>query len=254
MRILVIPERLDDFSRQMSQAASELRDLEGRLGRALGSLDWEARQQANVEGQVNTARRQAQSLAGEAERLARSLAERAAAFRQADAQGAESLGATTQAYFRAVTPIPTPTPLPAARPGFSLPSLPDAIKTLDDVLKPVDWISNSKRASRTFDHILEEAGRLLNALTGQRGHIKMMNQFGDFLKGGSQGVGFLSNLLDARQMQQYFSGQLTNAQIADTVIKALVPIPILNDRLAQWLVQNMPDPHGHWHGLAAPVE
>jgi uncharacterized protein YukE len=254
MRILVTPERLDDLSRQMTQAANELRDLEGRLGRALGSLDWEARQQANVEARVNAARRQAQNLAGEAEELARFLTDRAAAFRQADAQGAESLGATTQAYLRAVTPIPIPTPVPATKSGFSIPSLPDAIKALDDVLKPIDWISNSKRASRAFDRVLEDIGRLLNALTGQRGHIKMMNQFGDFLKGSSQGMGFLSNLLDARQMQQYFSGQLTNAQIAETAIKALVPIPILNDRLAQWLVQNMPDPHGHWHGLAAPVE
>jgi hypothetical protein len=105
MRILVTPERLDDLSRQMTQAANELRDLEGRLGRALGSLDWEARQQANVEARVNAARRQAQNLAGEAEELARFLTDRAAAFRQADAQGAESLGATTQAYLRAARSI-----------------------------------------------------------------------------------------------------------------------------------------------------
>jgi len=86
MRILVTPERLDDLSRQMTQAASELRDLEGRLGRALGALDWEVRQQANVEGQVHAARRQALALADEAEGLARFLTERAAAFRQADAE------------------------------------------------------------------------------------------------------------------------------------------------------------------------
>jgi len=132
MRIIVIPERLDDLSRQMAQAANELRDLEGRLGRALGSLDWEARQQANVEGQVHAARRQAQKLAGEAERLARFLTERAAAFRQADAEGAQSLGDAVRPYITppAPVPVPTPTPEPEGTP-ISLPSL----DTVFDVFK-----------------------------------------------------------------------------------------------------------------------
>jgi hypothetical protein len=111
MRILVIPERLDDFSRQMSQAANELRDLEGRLGRALGGLDWQVRQQANVEGQVHAARRQALALADEAGRLACFLTDRAAAFRQADAEGAQSLGDAVRPY---ITP---PTPASRAHPG-----------------------------------------------------------------------------------------------------------------------------------------
>ena len=133
MRILVTPERLDDLSRQMTQAANELRDLEGRLGRALGSLDWEARQQANVEAQVHAARRQAQNLAGEAEGLARFLTDCAAAFRQADAQGAESLGATTQAYLRSLppSPLPVPTPLPQAHEA-------QAYLHLGDWLTPVE--------------------------------------------------------------------------------------------------------------------
>jgi len=137
MRILVTPERLDDLSRQMTQAANELRDLEGRLGRALGSLDWEARQQANVEAQVNAARRQAQNLANEAEGLARFLTDRAAAFRQADAQGAESLGATTQAYLRSLppSPLPVPTPLPQAHEA-------QAYLRLGDWLTPVERASD----------------------------------------------------------------------------------------------------------------
>jgi hypothetical protein len=112
MRIIVIPERLDDFSRQMSQAANELRDLEGRLGRALGGLDWQVRQQANVEGQVHAARRQALALADEAGRLARFLTDRAAAFRQADAEGAQSLGDAVRPYITPPTPVPVPTPEP----------------------------------------------------------------------------------------------------------------------------------------------
>jgi len=115
MRIIVIPERLDDLSRQMTQAASELRDLEGRLGRALGGLDWQVRQQANVEGQGHSARRQALALADEAGRLARFLTERAAAFRQADAEGAQSLGDAVRPYITPPTPVPVPTPVPQAQ-------------------------------------------------------------------------------------------------------------------------------------------
>jgi len=254
MRILVTPEQLDDLSRQMAQAASELRDLEGRLGRALGSLDWEVRQQANVEGQVHSARRQALALADEAEGLARFLTERAAAFRQADAEGAQSLGDAVRPYITPPPPVPVPTPAPGQEETPAPPAFEEIIKGLDDLLKPIDWISDSQRASRAFNEVLKEVGRMLNALTGQRGHIKMMTQLGDFLRDASQGAGFLSNVLDARDMQRYFSGQLTNAEIAAVAVKALVPIPILNDRLAQWMTQNMVNPTGHWHGLAGTVE
>jgi len=121
MRILVTPERLDDLSRQMTQAANELRDLEGRLGRALGGLDWQVRRQANVEGQVHAARRQALALADEAERLARFLTDRAAAFRQADAEGAQSLGDAVRPYITPPAPVPVPTPEPGGVRDQSLP-------------------------------------------------------------------------------------------------------------------------------------
>jgi len=254
MRILVTPERLDDLSRQMTQAAGELRDLEGRLGRALGGLDWQVRRQADVEGQVHSARRQALALADEAGRLARFLSDRAAAFRQADEEGAQRLGDAVRPYMIPPVPVPTPTPAPGQEEISAPPGFEEIIRGLDDLLKPIDWISDSQRASRAFNEVLEKIGRMLNALTGQRGHIKMMTQLGDFLRNASQGAAFLSNVLDARDMQRYFSGQLTNAQIAETAIKALVPIPILNDRLAQWMTQNMVDPTGHWRGLAGTVE
>jgi uncharacterized protein YukE len=132
MRIIVIPERLDDLSRQMTQATSELRDLEGRLGRALGGLDWQVRQQANVEGQVHSARRQALALADEAGRLARFLTDRAAAFRQADAEGAQALGDAVRPYIIPPVPVPAPTPTPEPEgTPISLPSL----DTVFDVLK-----------------------------------------------------------------------------------------------------------------------
>jgi uncharacterized protein YukE len=249
MRILVTPERLHDLSGQLNGAASSLHELDGRLGRALNALDWEARSAANLEGRVNAARRQAQTLASEAERLARWLAERAQAFQQADQQGAEMLGATTQNYFAS---LPIPVPTPNGKPLTVSPQ--EIVKTLDDWLKPIDWIQDSRKASRVFDETLKNIGRLLNTLTGQRGHVKMMSQFGAFLKGSSQGVGFLSTVLDAREMHRYLAGELTNAQIAETVIKVLFPIPFANDHLANWLIQNMPDPNGHWRGLISTVE
>lgn len=251
VRILVAPERLYDLSRQMSQGAAQLRDIEGQLGRALGGLDWEVRQQADLEGQVRSVRQQASQLAEQAEAMARYLTERAGAFQQADAQSSAGWDASFQ-RFKAPLPAPTPSPIFTPSKNASL-SLDDAIRSLEDLLKPVDWISDSKKASRMFNKTLEEVGRMLNGLTGQRGHIKMMEQFGDFLRDASKGVGFLSNVLDLRDMNRYFSGQLTNAEIADVAIKALLPIPIINDRLAQWAIQNMVDPSGHWHGPVGPV-
>lgn len=91
-RILVTPGLLIDLSQQMSQSAGQLRDIDSQLGRALGGLEWEARQQAHVDGQVNSARSQARSLAEQADKLARYLVDRAQAFLDADRDGTSSLG------------------------------------------------------------------------------------------------------------------------------------------------------------------
>jgi hypothetical protein len=60
-----------------------------------------------VEGLVNAARSRAQHLADEASRLARFLTDRASAFRQADAQGVQSLEAAIQKYHSALHSLPT---------------------------------------------------------------------------------------------------------------------------------------------------
>lgn len=148
-------------------------------------------------------------------------------------------------------PTPTPKPDPSSNEDASLPE--DMIRLLDDLLKPIDWISNSADATRKFNKALEDLGRLLNGMTGQRGNIKMMSEFGDFLRNAEKGAGFLSNLLDLRDMNSYFAGELTNAEVALVAIKKLFPIPILNDRLAKFMVDNMVDPTGHWHGLVTPA-
>jgi len=116
-RILVVPERMLDLSQQMRREADRLREIESSLGRALGGLEWEVRHRSNVEGQVQAARGQARALAERAEQMARFLAERATAFQQADAEGAQSLGAVTEPYLRSVpTPVPTPSPPPGPSP------------------------------------------------------------------------------------------------------------------------------------------
>jgi hypothetical protein len=107
MRILITPELLEGLSQQVAQTAAQLYELGERLGRALNALDWETRQRANVEGLVNAARSRAQHLADEASRLARFLTDRASAFRQADAQGVQSLEAAIQKYHSALHSLPT---------------------------------------------------------------------------------------------------------------------------------------------------
>ena len=54
--ILVDLNELRTLSAQLRQVAGDLWGLEGCLGHALGSLDWEARRKAEVEGQVAHAR------------------------------------------------------------------------------------------------------------------------------------------------------------------------------------------------------
>lgn len=102
MRILITPERLVDLSRQFSQAAAELQQLDQRLGRALNALEWQVRQTANIEARVNAARRLAQNCADDAERIARFLNQRAQAFQQADQQSAQGLGTTTSSFLAAL--------------------------------------------------------------------------------------------------------------------------------------------------------
>lgn len=132
VRIIVVPERLLDLSHQFGQGAAQLREIEGRLGRALAGLDWAVRQQANVEGQVYHARSRARALAEGMEGLARFLAERAQAFQRADQEACTEWDASFRP-FRVPTPVPTPTPEKEDR----LPDLsPELLKTLSTWLPP----------------------------------------------------------------------------------------------------------------------
>lgn len=270
VRILVVPERLREVSQQMAQAASALRDLDGCLGRALGGLDWEVRQRADVEGQVQTARRQARTLAERAEAMARFLSERATAFQQADEEGARNLTTVTEPYLRSLpipTPVPTPTPAPSGQPTFA--SWEEVIQFLNDLLKPIDWTTSAKKGERQFFQTLEELGRWLNAVTGQRGYIKILKDLGAFLRDASKGLGAAATLLDARDWKRYLDGQLTNKEIAKIAITTIVSavaasmnlpllpaagIALFSQPLIDWAISNMQDPNGRWRGPVGPVK
>ncbi len=101
VRIVVTPEMLDELSQNLSIASAQLSEINATLGRALGSLDWEARQQSEIEGRVSVARQQAGILSERAEMMARFITERAQAFREADAQGAQAIGAVAKDFISA---------------------------------------------------------------------------------------------------------------------------------------------------------
>lgn len=106
MRIRVLPESLRDLAAQCQRAAQELNDLQTFLGRAWIELDWEVRQSQDLEQRVAQARRQALALAEEVGLLARFLLDRAAAFEEADQEGAILVAGNASRWsaFRVVSP------------------------------------------------------------------------------------------------------------------------------------------------------
>jgi|GEM_PF-1717295 len=267
-RIVVVPERLHSLSSQLQRTAQEINAIAGRVSGALGALDWEARQKAGVDGQANDARRRAAALASQAETMARYLMNKAQAFEQADQQGAADLQVIIDKYPLPV-PVPTPTPTPESEETSAPSVFEEIIEKLGDLLKPIDWATSNKKATKVFFEDLKAIGRILNFLTGKRGYVKLMTQLGTFLRDAAKGISFLSTILDPITVQRYFSGQLTNAQIARIAIstivstiaaqvglpiKAGITLLVLTNMLADWMVQNMSDPSGRWRGPAPPVE
>jgi hypothetical protein len=141
----------------------------------------------------------------------------------------------------------------SATPDHPRPASPEKLlRTLDDVLKPIDWAE--KYAPKQFKETLVAIGRFMNAVNGQRGSIQVMTQLGDALGGTAKAVGAVTDLLFVRDTADYVAGRLTNQQFAPSVIKKLLPIPILNERVADWIASNMPDPTGRWRGLVSTVQ
>jgi len=264
--LLIDTENVTTIVSQMITTAQELQSQAGAVQSAAGSMEWVSSGRQNFDDALTTA---CQAIIDAGEQLT-SLSERVRhkvqAWETAAASVADSgASGTVGSGEPVISPVSTPIPIPVSTPGPTPTPSPDTpatgitnmpeeiIRKLDDLLKPIDWVSDSAAATKKFNSMLEEIGRTLNTLTGQRGHIKMMGEFGSFMRGATDGVGFLNNILDLRDMNKYFTGQLTNSEVASVAIKTLLPIPILNDRLAQFLVQNMVDPGGHWHGLVRPA-
>lgn len=106
-RILIDPDRLRLLSAQLQQIVGDLQGVEGRFGGALGQLNWEARQKANVDGQTRHARGQARALMGQAEEMARYLERKALAFEETDGQGSNGLGQVRDTFRRWLASVPS---------------------------------------------------------------------------------------------------------------------------------------------------
>ena len=102
MRIRVVSSELLTLSMQWRQAALSLDETRLLIQRAWSSLDWEVRQDVALEALVIQAQRQALALMEEAERLGQFLEERAAAFDQADTDGAARLSQTSGAWLASI--------------------------------------------------------------------------------------------------------------------------------------------------------
>lgn len=246
-RILVDPDQLRSLSTQFERVSQDLKEVAGRVNNAWSNLDLRVRQQAAVGGQVSEAFNRGHALAREAMVRANYLLTKAQAFEEADGQGVADLNDVIRKH---PVPLPTPTPIPDPGPEDGEPvSVRDAIERLDDLLKPIDWVSDHKKSAKAFRETLEQIGRLLNAVTGKRGHIKLMRELGDVLTGATKSVSAASDLLALRDFRKYFAGEINNQEIARTAIEALIPIPFIDDKIADWLAANVPDPTGKWHGL-----
>ena len=257
-RILVSPDQLRALGARLRQVCGDLRGVEGRVGNALGGLAWEARQKAGVDGQANHARSQARALAAQAEEMGRYLERKAQVFEDADRQSVTDLEVVIDKY-----PIPTPTPTPTPTPvqgeereeeNGPFDSIEEAISSLADWLEPIDWVSKHKKAAKAFREVFEQIGRVLNLITGKRGHIKLMGELSDVLIGTAKTVDAVGNLIDLKDCGKYFAGELTNRELGHTAIKAIINTPVLGDKVADWVVKNMPDPNGRWQGLVPTVE
>jgi hypothetical protein len=91
MRILVTPEKLHAMAQQFQQASRQLHDTSSRIGSAYSRMDAEARSASGLGGRVRQAQTRAQSLADEAQAMARYLQRKAQEFENADRQGASDI-------------------------------------------------------------------------------------------------------------------------------------------------------------------
>jgi hypothetical protein len=103
MRIRVVPEQLREGARALNQAEADLEALHAQIQRAWASLDWEVRQEAALEAGLTQARRMLLALLEETAALRRFLESTAAAFEQADQEGASRLSSVSGRFLPALS-------------------------------------------------------------------------------------------------------------------------------------------------------
>jgi surface antigen/uncharacterized protein YukE len=100
VRIRVDPDQLRSVSAELQRVLGDLQALENRVGNAWSGLDWEARQRVGIESQVNAARSRANTLATQADSLARYLTTKAQTFEEADRSSAQAVAGLAQQWIR----------------------------------------------------------------------------------------------------------------------------------------------------------
>jgi len=106
MRILVQPEHLRQVGEELHRAQESWQAQAARLRSLLAGLDWEIRQKANVDAQVQEAIRLAEHLAARSGESAAFLETAAARFEQADAEGVRALGVLGTSLVSAIRNLP----------------------------------------------------------------------------------------------------------------------------------------------------
>lgn len=142
-RILVTPESLQSMGSQFERAANELLQIRNHLTSTLRGLDWETRQQVDVDSHVQTSARRAEALAQQMQSFAQLLKAKASAFHETDSQGVQDLQKVA-----AATRIAMPVALAPVLPLALLPVLglgrilgPASLRDLADLVnRTVIWL------------------------------------------------------------------------------------------------------------------
>jgi len=234
------------LARQLAYTAGEMRArVEGMAGSVSGMV-WLSPARSGFEADFEQTRRALLDRAAACENFGERL------MREADEW--EAVAASYQSSVTRIAPAsPSGTDMAHASESEWHEPISDVVGFLDNLLKPIEWASDSEKAWKQFNGVLEQIGRLLNQIGQTRGYIKQMREFGELLKGAQKTFSVLDNLLSINDYRRYLNGEITNAEIASRAISNLIPIPFLNERIGEWFKQHTPDPNGKWRGLAPPA-
>lgn len=86
------------------------------------------------------------------------------------------------------------------------------------------------------------------------GSLKVAEWLSDatWIKNTGVWVGRVAKILTLVDLGRYFTGNMTNREIVETLTQSFIPIPIINEWAGEYLGQYVPDPDGHFQ-LVAPA-